>query len=160
MVPDHSHMDELTRGLEQKSAKIRKLAAEGYKRADIARFLGIRYQHVRNVLVRSTSSNEQPHSAAGAERPHADPAGRQEDLRATITVGPAGRIVIPAEFRAELGIEEGAVLIGAIEGGELRLATTDAAVKRAQAIFRKYVPEGRNVVDEFLAERRRMWGEG
>lgn len=34
-----------------KSATIRKLASEGHKRADIARALGIRYQHVRNVLV-------------------------------------------------------------------------------------------------------------
>src|SRR6516225_8647367 len=30
--------------------KIRALAAEGVPRADIARFLGKRYQHVRNVL--------------------------------------------------------------------------------------------------------------
>ena len=36
---------------ETKSASIRALDAEGYKRGDIARFLKIRYQHVRNVLV-------------------------------------------------------------------------------------------------------------
>ena len=32
------------------SDKIRALAAAGYSRADIARMLGKRYQHVRNVL--------------------------------------------------------------------------------------------------------------
>jgi hypothetical protein len=37
-------------GLPTTSAKIRALAAEGYLRADIARFLGIAYQHVRKVL--------------------------------------------------------------------------------------------------------------
>ena len=37
--------------LPTKSAKIRALDAEGWSRSDIARALGIRYQHVRNVLV-------------------------------------------------------------------------------------------------------------
>jgi hypothetical protein len=36
--------------LSTKSAKIRKMAADGHKTADIARALGIRYQHARNVL--------------------------------------------------------------------------------------------------------------
>lgn len=34
-----------------KSAKIRALFAEGLTRSQIANYLGIRYQHVRNVLV-------------------------------------------------------------------------------------------------------------
>ena len=34
-----------------KSAKIRVLYSKGYSKADIARYLGIRYQHVRNVLL-------------------------------------------------------------------------------------------------------------
>lgn len=33
------------------SAKIRYLTKEGYDRGDVARILGKRYQHVRNVLV-------------------------------------------------------------------------------------------------------------
>src|SRR5438445_358348 len=46
-------VNEVTDGLETKSANIRALAQAGYDRAEIARALGIRYQHVRNVLVRS-----------------------------------------------------------------------------------------------------------
>ena len=34
-----------------KSAKIRFLDSKGYSRGDIARILGVRYQHVRNVLI-------------------------------------------------------------------------------------------------------------
>lgn len=34
-----------------KSAVVRKLSAEGFKRGTIAKFCGIRYQHVRNILV-------------------------------------------------------------------------------------------------------------
>lgn len=37
--------------LPTKSAKIRYLNAKGWKRGDIAKHMGIRYQHVRNVLV-------------------------------------------------------------------------------------------------------------
>ena len=44
-------MDDLTRDLPTKSAKIRILEEHGVPRAEIARYLQIRYQHVRNVLV-------------------------------------------------------------------------------------------------------------
>ena len=44
---------EIIHGLNTTSDKIRALANAGYDRADIARYLGIRYQHVRNVLVGS-----------------------------------------------------------------------------------------------------------
>lgn len=41
---------EVLAGLNSVSAKIRWLASEGYKNGPIASLLGIRYQHVRNVL--------------------------------------------------------------------------------------------------------------
>ena len=40
-------------GLTTKSDKIRALGAAGFSRTEIAQFLGVRYQHVRNVLVQS-----------------------------------------------------------------------------------------------------------
>lgn len=43
-------MDAATSGLKTKAAKIRTLDRFGVRRADIARYLSIRYQHVRNVL--------------------------------------------------------------------------------------------------------------
>lgn len=43
--------NEITDGLETKSAKIRALADAGYERTEIAKVLGIRYQHVRKVLL-------------------------------------------------------------------------------------------------------------
>ena len=42
---------EITESLETKSDKIRALVREGYLRTEIAELLGIRYQHVRKVLV-------------------------------------------------------------------------------------------------------------
>lgn len=43
--------EEIMCDLETTSAKIKALARAGYERAEISRLLGIRYQHVRNVLV-------------------------------------------------------------------------------------------------------------
>jgi len=43
--------DDLIERFGTKSAVIRYLDSEGWKRGDIARKLGIRYQHVRNVLI-------------------------------------------------------------------------------------------------------------
>lgn len=40
-------------GLKKKSDKIRQLAKAGYTRSEISKLLGIRYQHVRNVLLAS-----------------------------------------------------------------------------------------------------------
>jgi hypothetical protein len=43
----------ITKGLHTTADKIRTLANAGYDRTQIAKHLGIRYQHVRNVLLRS-----------------------------------------------------------------------------------------------------------
>lgn len=43
----------IVEGLVTKSDKIRELARAGYSRTEISAFLGIRYQHVRNVLVQA-----------------------------------------------------------------------------------------------------------
>lgn len=44
-------MSVVVEGLDTIADKIRALLREGYLRADIARFLGVRYQHVRGVAV-------------------------------------------------------------------------------------------------------------
>jgi hypothetical protein len=44
---------EITNGLTTKSDKIRALAQAGYDRTEISQILDIRYQHVRNVMLRS-----------------------------------------------------------------------------------------------------------
>src|SRR5271155_4077603 len=56
--------------------KIRALAAAGVPRADIARFLGKRYQHVRNVL--EDDAQRAPTGAAGYVMGMADLSGMRE----------------------------------------------------------------------------------
>ena len=65
-----------------------------------------------------------------------------------------GRIVIPAEYRKELGLKPGDQVVLALEDGELRLYTMKQAIKRAQDFVRRYVPEGRMLSEELIRERR------
>jgi AbrB family looped-hinge helix DNA binding protein len=74
-------------------------------------------------------------------------------LQATLTVAPNGRLVIPAAMRESLGFTNGGKLIARLEDGVLILETIDAAVRRAQAIVRQYIPEGVSLADELIAER-------
>src|SRR5437879_13877234 len=91
-------MASLTDGLPSKSEKMRVVARAGYERAEIARFLGSRYQFVRNVLV-----HEATQEAKRAEAASVKPAAVADNLSSTtsskVRLGPDGRIVIPAEFR-------------------------------------------------------------
>ena len=73
-----------------------------------------------------------------------------------VKIAPGGRVVIPAEFRKALGVEVGDAVVIELRDGELRLRSLDAAIKRVQAMVRKYIPdENRSLADELIAERRR-----
>ena len=121
-------------GLSTKSAKIRALSAAGYSRAEIARFLDIRYQHVYNVLKRSKAVES----------------GR----RLWTKIGPGGRVVIPAAYRRALNLAEGSDVQLRLEGDEVHVIPRDVVVRRVQAIVRRHVPEGVSLSDELIAERR------
>lgn len=69
-------------------------------------------------------------------------------------VGEGGRIVIPVEYRKALGVEPGDEVILVLEGEGVRILTRRQAVKRAQMLVRRYVPEGRSLSEELLQERR------
>ena len=71
------------------------------------------------------------------------------------TVGPAGRIVIPAPMRAALGMEEGAQIVLVLVGEELHVMTQAAAMRKAQAMVRARIPASRSLVDELIDERAR-----
>jgi AbrB family looped-hinge helix DNA binding protein len=78
-----------------------------------------------------------------------------EDRRRRLKIGPGGRVVIPADFRRAMEIKEGDVVTALLEDGELRLVGIKVAVRKAQAMVRKYVPEGVSLVDELIEDRRR-----
>jgi AbrB family looped-hinge helix DNA binding protein len=67
-----------------------------------------------------------------------------------------GRIVIPAEIRKRLGMQIGETFSLEIDKDEsLRILSRKQSLRRAQQLFRKHVPEGISIVDEFIADRRK-----
>jgi AbrB family looped-hinge helix DNA binding protein len=66
-----------------------------------------------------------------------------------------GRIVIPAEYRQALGLQVGDEVILRLEGRELRIFTLNQAIKRAQELVSRSIPQERSLADELIAERRR-----
>lgn len=66
-----------------------------------------------------------------------------------------GRVVVPAEIRKALNVNDGDTVYWEMLEGEARLTTKLARIRRAQAIFQRHFPPGSpSVVDEFIAERR------
>lgn len=125
------------------AAKIRALAAKGRSRADIARALGVRYQQVRNVLVRD--------EAKARAMTVSDPAA----IPGKVSVGTDGCVVIPASVIRALSLKPADSLFVRIQGEEIQLLTKAAVSRRVQRLVREFVPEGTSLVDELLQDRRR-----
>jgi len=68
-----------------------------------------------------------------------------------VSVGPKGRVVIPAGIRRALGIEEGSELVALVEGEAVVLVPRSAIKARLRSIF---APTAESMRDELIAERR------
>jgi AbrB family looped-hinge helix DNA binding protein len=68
-----------------------------------------------------------------------------------VSVGPKGRVVIPAGIRRELGIEEGSELVALVEGEAVVLVPRSAIRSRLRSIF---ADVGVSMREELIAERR------
>lgn len=73
----------------------------------------------------------------------------------TTTLDTAGRVVVPAEYRKALRISPGSEVVLVWEGDGIRITTHELEVKRAQALVKRYMPEGVSLVDDLEAERQR-----
>lgn len=72
---------------------------------------------------------------------------------ATVVLGQQGRLVIPAEVRAALGLSPGDRLHLHIAGGRLVLQRPRDALSELRQLG-ETVPQTQSLVDELLAERR------
>jgi AbrB family looped-hinge helix DNA binding protein len=75
--------------------------------------------------------------------------------RVRLTLGPGGRVVIPAALREAMEVEEGDAILAWVEGGELHLLSPRVGARQAQAMLKELMPEGVSLADELIAERRR-----
>jgi AbrB family looped-hinge helix DNA binding protein len=71
-----------------------------------------------------------------------------------VRLASGGRIVIPAEVRQLLGLNEGEELLLSPDGDGFRLTTYRQAIQHAQSLFARIKGEGESAVDELLRERR------
>ncbi len=65
-----------------------------------------------------------------------------------------GRIVIPAAFRAAMGLKGGETVSLSLDEMGLHIQTKRQQIARAQAMVREYLEPGRSLADELIAERR------
>jgi len=69
-------------------------------------------------------------------------------------IGKGGRLVIPASYRKALGLREGDEVIVRLESDGVRILTVRQALQGAQKLVRQYVPTGRSLAKELIAQRR------
>jgi hypothetical protein len=138
---DHAAMARAVAGLETKSDKIRALGAAGFPRTDIARFLDIRYQHVRNVLVHA----EESAAAYDANKPL--PAGLW------VAVAADGRMVLPPVYRPLLDVAKGGSVFLQPDGGVVHMKSSERALKDVQDLVTRFSRGKGSLVDALLADR-------
>lgn len=122
--------------------KIRLLDEEGMARADIARILGKRYQHVRNVLERDAAKK------AEAVRTGASPSS------AYLKVAGDGSVHIPAAMAEAAGWRSGQSLNISVDEDGVRLLPTDVVIARLQSLVAGFDRGDGSAVDELIADRR------
>ena len=148
----------LTQGLTTKSEKIRTLGRKGVPTADIARFLEIRYQHARNVLVDAGLQ----HGGMAEEMPELEtkmmPSVDTASLvrqSVWVDVDVQGRLQIPADLLALVGVTgQDRLFIKPTERG-FEVLTRRGAMARMKEISAPLVRPGFSLADELIADRRR-----
>lgn len=65
-----------------------------------------------------------------------------------------GRVVIPAEIRRELALNEGDTVLWELRNGEAVLTTRAQQLRQVQALVRQFVPANVSLVDELISDRR------
>ncbi len=141
------------------SDKIRRLAAEGYSRRQIADLVDRSYQQVRQVLV-----DDERRARRHGQAPPGVSEGRAPALSAPesakgiyrIPLGANGEIVLPEALERALGLYRGGVVVAEFDGEHLVIASNAAAIKQAQEFVRSLrIPAGVSLADELIADRRR-----
>lgn len=158
---NQERMDQITAGLPSKSEKMRRLSDAGFAKADIARYLGVRYQFVYNVLsaplARPKGKGDIEEVGSNADEVSQAHGNRDAETSANwvwTSIDKQGRIALPAAFRQALGLGEGDDVQLQLTDDGVRVLGRAAALRALQEDVRRYVPRGVSLVDELIAERR------
>jgi hypothetical protein len=152
-------LEALLQGHKTVAGKIRALAAAGYPRAEIARILGKRYQHVRNVLEEPGKANT-PARSAPEGMAEGDAGAFTHDKPKTYRLEVQnGSVTMPPEVLEALGAGPNGVIIAELDGEFFKIISVPESVRRIQERLRPYWRPGVSVVDELIADRRREAAE-
>lgn len=78
-----------------------------------------------------------------------------EKAHYVLQVGSKGRVVLPAEVRAALGLQEGDRLVVRLrEDGVLELLSFREVARRVRGLYKDLVSPGVSLVEELIQERR------
>jgi len=127
-------MINLTEGISTKADKMRVLERSGYARADIARFLGVRYQQVRNTLEGDKRTGYNPEIIPELD---AEPTGLnlQASRLRELQIDDGGFALIPPELVESLDDDEEPRLFALPVKGGIFVCTSEGLVSRAEQTF-------------------------
>ena len=153
--------------------KIRALDAAGYPRAEIARLLGKRYQHVRNVLEGDKVGRKATMATGVAEEPAAFEQDDERQARRPVSapprpefedrgrgifrlsVRPDGSVLLPPSVLDVLELKGGSGVIARLEGETLIFEGPNEALRRIRELIPPWRPGEPLASDVLIAERRR-----
>lgn len=122
---------------DSKAAKIRALNEAGVSTTDISAFLGIRYQHTYNVLLR-----------AGRIRRDSDVVEQKPVI--ALEVGADGSVVLPDSLLDAFSLREGGQLFARQTGDGLLLMPRHVAVAEMQRVAGERMPEHASLLSSLL----------
>ena len=155
-APLSPDMARLLDGKTTVAAKIRALAAAGYARAEIARMLGKRYQHVRNVLEEPKPATLNLHQAPpGLSEADAKPFQHAIPHTYRLDVGADGSVVLPPEVLEALGARAGGVIIADLGEERFTLVGGLTGIQLMKARLAQPSPPGTLMSEELIEDRRR-----
>lgn len=134
----NDEMRQLIADAPTKSESIRRLFRAGISKADIGRFMKLRYQHVYNVLL-----GETPPDQGGV-------AASSELAFAALQVDAKGRVQLPADFLSANGLDKGGTLFCRHDARGLTLMGRESALEGLREAARKRMPDQAALLDALL----------
>lgn len=161
MTSQQREMQDITRGLPSKSEKIRRLGARGYTRQQIADFLGLRYQHVRNVLLDAERKSglktmNKPVTVATTEVAETGAPFRvPRKVMTALVVALDGSLTIPSGIMADVQFKPGdRITLVKERDGNIKVLSFEEGIRHAQDLVAQFSRPGTSLADELLKMRR------
>jgi antitoxin component of MazEF toxin-antitoxin module len=147
----HSDYERLVADAPSLSEKIRILYDAGMPKADIARFIDRRYQHVRNVIMdyekkKAAEAGESEGTGEALSARAADPNIEQ------LMLEKGGKVRLPQAWLERQGLAEGSAIICQVDSDGLRIMSREVAVRELAAIVKRSMPREAALLETLLKE--------